>query len=327
MEPRELEMDELSILEYLSSDSCRPKSMLEVNSSPFNISEERIAVINAIVLTPKAIANIEGNDNSEPHAVNLEAVLNLFCQTVKHNTSKGNLSKSDEGRTMKFMINSKTSVEIKPCKGAFDNPPFGDDVELFRTLVRPKDYLKTNTKGIHEVLGQLCATVPAVCKEFAKSATDDHTFSNDIFHHVAVIGIRRRHNHGQRKAKNVNGHAQFPSFDFLVPVNASLFVDMAGGSHALGIHYPQTGLFFPSGNFPYAFPQVSHNQFKMPLVFPLPEIGVHRLPWGKVAWQHTPLAACYRYIEQGVHNILEIVLSFAFFGLDFVRYKRPLKFS
>lgn len=71
MEPRELEMDELSILEYLSSDSCRPKSMLEVNSSPFNISEERIAVINAIVLTPKAIANIEGNDNSEPHAVNL----------------------------------------------------------------------------------------------------------------------------------------------------------------------------------------------------------------------------------------------------------------
>ena len=225
------------------------------------------------------------------------------------------------------MINSKPSVEIKPRKGAFDNPPHGDDVELFRTLVRPKDYLETNPERIPEVVSQIFPTVSAVCKEFAKSATDVHAFSDDVLHHFAVIGICWCHNHGQRKAKSVNGHAQFPSFDFLVPVNASLFIDMAGGPHALGIHYPQTGLFFPSGTCPDAFPQVSHDQFNMPLVFPLPEIGVHRLPWGEVAWQHTPLSACYRYIEQGVHNILEIVLPFASLGLNLRCYKRPLKFG
>lgn len=51
--------------------------------------------------------------------------------------------------------------------------------------------------------------------------------------------------------------------------------------------------------------------FDNPSVLPFSEIVINQLPAGEALGQHTPLAACFKQIEDGIENISQRMLSFA----------------
>jgi hypothetical protein len=51
--------------------------------------------------------------------------------------------------------------------------------------------------------------------------------------------------------------------------------------------------------------------FDDPGVLPFGKIVVNQLPFWKTAWQHTPLAACFKQIKDGIENIPQRMFSFA----------------
>ena len=79
-----------NILNYLSDEDARPKSLLEVNSSPFQITDDIVEKINSTTLTKEAVSFIFNNDNAEPSPVKLiDTIIIKNSDKYYHITDKG----------------------------------------------------------------------------------------------------------------------------------------------------------------------------------------------------------------------------------------------
>ena len=88
MKGKELEIEQYNVLDFLASENARPKSILELNGSPFPRWKEIIETINATLLTKEAISCIDNKDDVIPKVV----------QLIKQDEN-GNVSLTKEGLT------------------------------------------------------------------------------------------------------------------------------------------------------------------------------------------------------------------------------------
>ena len=88
MKGKELEIEQYNVLDFLASENARPKSILELNGSPFPRWKEIIETINATLLTKEAISCIDNKDD----------VIPKVDQLIKQDEN-GNVSLTKEGLT------------------------------------------------------------------------------------------------------------------------------------------------------------------------------------------------------------------------------------
>lgn len=219
---------------------------------------------------------------------------------------------------MKLKISGNTPGEVKPAEGAFYDPPFRDHLEFGGAFVGSEYDFKVHPVFVLDTFRKNIPAISAICKKLPKPAALVQSLSDKVFGYLAVMDIRCGYDYRQRQPEYVNRNALLPSLNLLVAVNSALGIDMAGRANALGVDDSKACLSVSSHAFPHAFPQIIHYGLDMSLEHPLSEIEIHRLPWCEAVRDHAPLAACYRYVEESVHDFFQIVLSFSGLWIKFL---------
>lgn len=86
---------------------------------------------------------------------------------------------------------------------------------------------------------------------------------------------------------------------------------MVGTPYAFGVDNAKTWALFPSSGHSDSFVKLKHGLLKTAFVFPLSKVIIDRVVRREVLGEHSPLAAAYKRVKDGIHNFNQTVFSFA----------------
>src|SRR5574344_1153418 len=97
--------------------------------------------------------------------------------------------------------------------------------------------------------------------------------------------------------------------------------------HTAGINNAHAGAFFPSGHLPGERMEGVHDLLNDTLQLPFAEVVIDGLPRSEVAWQHPPLATGLVDVENGIHDVPEVMFTLSFLRINEFFYNLPLFIS
>ena len=188
----------------------------------------------------------------------------------------------------------------KPSEGAFDDPAFGQNDEALQAD-RTEDGLQYPAERAFDPVGKVIATVGTITEDHFQPSVLLMQFFHNPPSSRLILPIRPMNQYCQYQSEGVHGQVPLATGNFFASVIAP-FLATFRCADRLAVDNRHGGRRLFTSSPAYLFPQGIVDLLPNPLVSPLPKDAVNRIPIGKVARQHPPLATRANHVQDRIDH-------------------------